>query len=89
MWADKSYYEGRFVHSVMCGEGSAAGDMRYVGTYVWSDGRSYVGEWKDNKMHGRGTFTFTGGKIYIGQFINDKRHGMGKMIWFYFRVNVH
>ncbi len=49
---------------------------------MWSDGRSYVGEWKDNKMHGKGTFTFAGGKVYVGEFANDKRQGFGKMMWY-------
>lgn len=26
------------------------------GKYVWPDGRSYEGEWQDNKMHGTGTY---------------------------------
>ncbi len=26
------------------------------GTFTWSDGGKYVGEWKDGKMHGQGTF---------------------------------
>ena len=24
------------------------------GTYVWFENRKYVGEWKNNKMHGQG-----------------------------------
>tara|TARA_B110000503_G_C6981212_1_gene343306 strand:+ start:159 stop:293 length:135 start_codon:yes stop_codon:yes gene_type:complete len=35
-----------------------------TGTYNWPDGRSYIGEWVDNKMSGKGTYTF-GGIIII------------------------
>lgn len=30
------------------------------GTNTWADGRKYVGEWKDNKMHGKGTYDWEG-----------------------------
>ena len=28
------------------------------------DGTTYVGQWKDDKMHGRGKLTFSSGKVY-------------------------
>lgn len=41
--------------------------------YVWSDGRTYTGEWKDNKMHGHGEFKWLDGRSYTGYYINDKK----------------
>jgi hypothetical protein len=32
------------------------------GTYVWADGRQYVGDWKNSKMEGMGVFTWLDGK---------------------------
>ena len=62
------------------------------GTYVWvtesKKGDKYVGEFKDNKMHGYGTlirapgtgFVFSGDK-YIGQWKNGAKHVQGTYIW--------
>ena len=36
------------------------------GTYTWSNGEKYVGEWKDNKRHGQGTYTYTDGAVEEG-----------------------
>ena len=30
----------------------------------------YIGEFKEDEMHGNGTFTFTDGSEYIGRFAN-------------------
>ena len=42
------------------------------GTYTWSDGDKYVGEYKDGKMHGQGTYTRTDGTIKNGIWENGK-----------------
>jgi len=42
-----------------------------------ADGASYVGEYKDNKMHGEGTFTWASGSSYVGEYKNDSVHGKG------------
>ncbi len=34
------------------------------GTYTWSDGRKYVGEFKDGIKHGQGTYTWSDGRKY-------------------------
>ena len=52
-----------------------------LGEYSWPDGRLYVGDWKDNKMHGNGVFKFADGKIYEGEYADDKRHSYGVMKW--------
>lgn len=43
------------------------------GTYSWSDGRSFTGQWKLNKMHGRGVFTWSDGRRYEGEYFEDKK----------------
>jgi len=45
------------------------------------DGAKYVGEFKNDKFHGKGTFTFTDGDKYIGEWKDDAIHGQGTMIY--------
>ena len=47
------------------------------GKYTYPKGGIYLGEWKDDKRHGKGTYTFTDGEQYIGEYANDKRIGFG------------
>ena len=43
------------------------------GTYTYSDGNKYEGEWKDGKKHGVGTLTFFNNvRKWIGEFREDK-----------------
>ena len=46
-------------------------------SYTWSDGRKYVGEWKDGNRNGQGTFTYSNGDRHIGTYKDDKKHGQG------------
>ena len=47
------------------------------GTFIWSDGGWYEGQWKNGKRHGKGTMSFSKDHKYVGQWENDKRHGKG------------
>ena len=47
------------------------------GTYTWSNGDKYIGEWSDDKTNGQGTFTWTNGEKYVGEWKNDNKHGQG------------
>jgi formylglycine-generating enzyme required for sulfatase activity len=47
------------------------------GTYTYSDGSVYVGQWKNDKFHGQGTFTYSDGSVYVGQWENSQRSGQG------------
>jgi len=40
--------------------------VKIKGRYEWNDGRIYVGQWKDNNMHGYGTYTWPDGRKYEG-----------------------
>ena len=42
------------------------------GTFAWSDGGKYVGEWEYNKKHGQGAYTFPDGSKNVGEFKDDK-----------------
>ena len=42
------------------------------GTFTWSDGATYVGEWLNNERYGQGTFTCgLNGEKYVGAFIDQ------------------
>ena len=52
------------------------------GTATWSDGATYVGEWKGGIWHGQGTYTYwNGGYKYVGEHKDGKRHGQGTLIF--------
>ena len=56
---------------------------------VRANGAKYVGEWKDDKMHGQGTYTYAkSGNKYVSEYRNNKMHGQGtftyangKVVW--------
>ena len=50
------------------------------GTYSYSDGLQYEGEWNNGRKHGQGTFTYSDGKRYEGEWKKGMRHGLGKVI---------
>ena len=62
--------------------GCISGDCQNgQGTYTYSSGSKYVGEWKDGNYHGQGTWTggegeFEGDK-YVGEWKDDYMHGKG------------
>ena len=51
------------------------------GEYQWTDGRKYIGAWKDNKMDGIGTYTWSDGRSYQGEYKDDKKEGFGIYKW--------
>jgi hypothetical protein len=51
------------------------------GTYTFSDGNKYAGEWKDGNFHGQGTYKWTDGQKYVGEFKDGQRHGQGANTW--------
>lgn len=63
-------YEGEVKNNVADGKGRC----------VYSDGREYIGEWKEGKMHGEGILSWPNGARYEGSFENDRRNGKGTAI---------
>ena len=50
-----------------CPEDQNQGFHNCFGTYTWSGGHKYVGEWRDNRKHGQGTYIFADGSIHVGE----------------------
>jgi len=58
----RNCYVGQFHNGVRHG----------VGTFYYSTGAHYSGDWKDNVKSGRGIFTFENGTVFEGRFENDR-----------------
>jgi hypothetical protein len=48
------------------------------GTCTYANGKVYVGEFVNNRRHGRGKLEYAGGGVYEGQYIDDRKNGYGK-----------
>ena len=46
--------------------------MHGYGEYKWLDGRSYKGQYKNDKKHGKGIYKWSDGRIYDGEWLNGK-----------------
>ncbi len=100
--AEVGIYEGeisglssRIFHTIFSsGEALNDWEPEGKGTLTLSDGRRYVGEWKNGKYHGQGTLSFLNGqkqgqgtytwsigREYIGQWKEGKKHGQGTLAW--------
>ncbi|MEJ6749001.1 MAG: hypothetical protein QNK60_03645 [Flavobacteriales bacterium] len=51
------------------------------GTYTWSSGDIYKGEWKAGFKEGKGTYTWDNGSKYVGEYKNGNFHGQGTYTW--------
>ncbi|CAI5775205.1 MORN repeat containing 4 [Podarcis lilfordi] len=55
-----------------------AGTMTLTkGSFTYSSGEEYCGEWKEGRRHGVGQLTFADGSIYLGHFENGLFNGCG------------
>ena len=43
-----------------------------MGYFVWPDGRTYYGEYLDDKKHGFGEFKYADGRMYAGNWLHGK-----------------
>jgi hypothetical protein len=64
-----------------CPSDTAAKWHNCFGTFTYTNGSKYVGEWKDNDKHGQGTSTWADGNKYVGEWKDDKRHGQGTLTY--------
>lgn len=46
--------------------------MEGMGIYTWSDGRTYDGEYLDDKKHGYGIYIWADGRVYEGNWNGGK-----------------
>ena len=51
------------------------------GTYTFSDGTQYVGEYRDGVGHGQGTRTYADGSKYVGEYRDGDFNGQGTYIF--------
>ena len=65
---DGGHYEGWILNDVPHG----------FGTYIWTSGKKYVGQFVDGKYAGQGVLTFANRLKYVGQFVDGKPHGRGE-----------
>ena len=52
------------------------------GTYTFTNGNTYFGDFIDGKRTGQGTFTYANGDKYVGAFLHGNRHGQGILTLF-------
>ena len=45
--------------------------MDGTGTFIWSNGDKYEGDWKNGKKHGQGTIFYQDGSKLEGEFKDD------------------
>ena len=48
---------------------------------IFSNIKSYSGNYKNGLCHGKGRLEFKDGSVYEGQFENNKMHGYGKIFF--------
>ena len=51
------------------------------GTFKYSDGAEYQGQWKNSRLDGQGMLTYFDGSNYEGQWKNGQRNGQGIYIY--------
>ena len=61
----------------MIASGRTVRRMATAGVHTCPNGKTYDGEWKDGKMHGKGVHTCPDGNKYDGEWKDGKRHGKG------------
>jgi hypothetical protein len=49
-----------------------ANKMHGNGTFVWPDGRKYIGDYCEDKKKGYGEFQWPDGRCYRGEWLNGK-----------------
>ena len=63
------------------GEIDKKGKKNGKGFYVWHDGSTYEGDFKDDLRHGNGLFNWSNGESYKGDYLEDERTGLGIYRW--------
>jgi hypothetical protein len=56
---------------------SESGTRVGYGSFVWSNGNKYEGEWRDSRREGKGVMTYSNNDIYYGEFKDGRKHGWG------------
>ena len=53
------------------------GGKSAIGTYVYDNGDTYVGEWMHGERYGKGVYTYNNGDTYNGEFVHNRKDGNG------------
>lgn len=78
------------------GERDMNGFRQGYGTFTFSDGSLYMGQWWQGLRHGYGEYRLMNGAVYRGQWAYDLKHGFGKFnrpgheitgVWLHDRLN--
>jgi len=62
-----------------CTEGNCENGQ---GTFKFSNGAEYKGQWKNSRLDGQGTYKFSDGAKYKGQWKNSRLDGQGTLTYF-------
>ncbi len=63
---------------VYAAQSGCEGNCRYsTGTYYYSNGDRYEGQWRRSRRHGQGTYYFSNGDRYEGEWFVGEREGQG------------
>lgn len=63
------------------GERNAFNRFHGKGTYKYTNGNVYEGEWVDGRKSGQGSQTWPSGEKYEGGWSNNREHGEGTKTW--------
>lgn len=60
------------------GDRDVVSELRHgIGTYVYPNGETYTGEWKNGLRSGKGVYLYSDGSRYKGEYLLNLRHGKG------------
>ena len=74
----KKFLENKTALKTGCIKGNCVNGK---GTFIWSNGDKYNGDWKNQKPHGLGTFKWVDGTKYIGDWKFGLQDGQGTVTW--------
>ncbi len=74
----KKFIENKTALKTGCIKGNCVNGK---GTFIWSNGDKYNGNWKNQKPHGLGTFKWVNGTKYIGDWEFGIQNGQGTVTW--------
>lgn len=63
------------------GRGKFGDLLNGYGSYIYSNGDKYTGEFENGLRHGKGAFEYQNGDSYKGEFKDDMKHGKGTYYW--------
>lgn len=70
-----------FAAGVYEGERNAFNRFHGKGTYKYTNGNVYEGDWVDGRKNGQGTQIWSNGEKYEGGWSNNREHGQGTKTW--------